>query len=156
MPFVSRSKLALPVTPQPPPPTKSWGHTFTNAAGVIFAVDSLEAVWKLAPCHLCLHVNRTLLAQGKLPAGTLQQLAPRLGFDGSVGSLDRHQKQPPQWMRLRLELRGFKASGFILNVQVFAEVDVSSAPAKGFAGFGMGNFTAGLFDDFSVATIDAQ
>ena len=144
--FVSRSKLPLPVNPPPPPPRHSWGKTFTDAAGVILGIDSATATWRLAPCHLCLHVNSTLLAQGALPTGVLEQLAPWLVAAGSRGG------EGEEWAKLRLVLVGAQASGFVGSHELFTGVDVSAvAPSKGYVGFGMGNFTAALFDSFAVA-----
>ena len=133
--FVSRSTVPLtPSPPRPPPPPS----TFTNANGVMLAVDVASARWLLAPCAACLHRNGSLLGEGPL-----SQLLP--------GDSLVHLTGPSTtWAKLRLELVGATASGWLDDHLLFQDVDVSGAPSKGFAGFGMGSFTPGLFDDFAA------
>jgi hypothetical protein len=128
--FVSRSSVPLTPSPSPPPPPS----TFTNANGVLLAVDSASARWLLAPCASCLHRNISLFAQGPLPSEALQCL---MGPSST-------------WAELRLELLGATASGWLGDRLLFSHIDVSAAPSKGFAGFGMGDFTPGLFDNFAA------
>ena len=76
----------------------------------------------------------------------MEQLAPWLVAAGSRGG------EGEEWAKLRLVLVGAQASGFVGSHELFTGVDVSAvAPSKGYVGFGMGNFTAALFDSFAVA-----
>eukprot|EP01052_Picozoa_sp_SAG31_P026963 SAG31_NODE_2483_length_5627_cov_3.161390_8_plen_622_part_00 len=128
--FTSRSRVPLVTLP----PRPKGGSTFTNAAGVLLAIDATTSRWLLAPCAACLHSNATLLGQGPLPSDSLHSLN---NDDGP-------------WAKLHLELHAMVASGWVGGHQLFSKIDVSAAPLKGFVGFGMGEFSAALFDDFAV------
>ena len=137
--FVSRSSQPLtPSPPRPPPPPS----TFTNANGVVLALDAASARWLLAPCAACLHRNSSLLGQGPLPGDSLRRL--------------KGPSSTSPWAKLRLELIGATASGWLDDHLLFRNVDVTVAPSKGFAGFGMGSFTPGLFDDFAATAAAGQ
>ena len=98
------------------------------------AIDSVTQSWVLAACMSCVHSPSTAYAHGLLPA--------------VVGRIDVNS-----WHTLRLEVTGSVATGTIDGHTLFAKVQVSGGShvcASGYAGIGLANFTAALFDDFSV------
>jgi hypothetical protein len=107
---------------------------FTNADGILFAVDSVSQSWVLAACMSCLHTPSTAYAHGPLPPA-----ATRIELNS--------------WHTLRLEVSGTSATGTLDGHTLFSKVKVggnSHQCRSGYVGIGLGNFTAALFDDFSV------
>ena len=114
---------------------------FTNADGVMFAIDSVTQTWVLAACMSCVHSPSTAYAHGALPA--------------AVGHIALNT-----WHALRLEVSGTTASGSVDGHSLFSKVDVGGGTAhvvkSGYAAIGLANFTAALFDDFSIEAAAVQ
>jgi hypothetical protein len=106
---------------------------FTNAGGVLLAIDSVSQSWVLAACMSCVHSPNTAYAHGPLPA--------------AVGRIELNT-----WHVLRLEVSGASATGTLDGHALFSKVQVGKThqSRSGYAGIGLANFTAALFDDFSV------